>query len=279
MYQTIFKPHHINATSEDLDGNNGIGRYIILPGSEGRAKDIAEHFEDVTVKTHHREHNFYLGTLKSNGKKIDVAAIATGMGCPSTEIIIHELFNLGGKRFMRVGTAGTLQPAIIRTGDIVNVQASVRDEDTTRHYAPLEFPAIASIEYVTSILVAAENLNLAEKVHTGIVHCKSSLYARELAAGPLAPENQRYLNLLTQSGVLATEMETAAIFIQSQLYNYQLMQSGLGPEHRVFAGGILAIIGTTDYITDSPEASATVKQAIALSLESVKVLAMQELHS
>ncbi|MHB1948369.1 MAG: phosphorylase family protein, partial [Gammaproteobacteria bacterium] len=148
MYETIFKPHHINATPADLDGNNGIGRYIFLPGSEGRAKEIADRFDRVDVKHHQREHNLYLGTIKADGKKIDVAAIATGMGCPSTEIIVHELFNLGAKRFLRVGTSGSLQPGLIHAGDIINVQASVRDEDTTRHYAPLELPAISSLEFV-----------------------------------------------------------------------------------------------------------------------------------
>lgn len=278
MHQSIFRPHHINATEEDLDGNQGIGRYIFLPGSDGRAKEIADHFDRVVVKHHHREHNLYLGSIKADGKKIDVASVATGMGCPSTEIIVHELFNLGAKRFIRVGTSGSLQQGLIRAGDIINVQASVRDEDTTRHYAPLELPAIASLEFITSILVAAEKLGLGEAVHTGIVHCKSSLYARELAAGPRAPENQAYLNLIAQSGVLATEMETAALFIQSQLYNYQLMQEGDGPQHRVLAGAILAVIGTTDHLEESVEATAAIQNSIELALNTVKVLATQELH-
>lgn len=279
MLSSTFTPFHVNATPEDLDGNNGIGRYILLPGSDGRAAQIAEHFEKVTVKRHQREHNLYLGTLKSEGKKIDVATISTGMGCPSTEIIVHELFNLGAKRFLRVGTAGTLQPSLVPEGSLVNVQASVRDDATTTNYAPIELPAIASLEFVTSILVAAEKLGLGEEVHSGIVHCKSSLYAREMAAGPRAPENQAYLNLLAQSGVLATEMETSTLFIQSQLYNYQLLQQGDLPQHRVLAGAILAIVSTTDHLSDSPEATTSTINAIKLGIESVKILAIQELLS
>lgn len=277
MLDSSFVPYHINATIEDLAGNNGIGRYIFLPGSDGRAKQIADHFERVSVKQHQREHHLYLGTIKADGKKIDVAAIGTGMGSASVEIILHELFNLGGKRFLRVGTAGTLQPNLIPSGSIVNVQAAVRDEGTTRHYAPLELPAIASLEFVTSILVAAEKLKIAPEVHTGIVHCKSSLYARELAAGPRAPENQAYLNLLAQSGVLASEMETAGLFIQSQLYNYQLMQEGDQPQHHVLAGAILAIIGTQDHFEIPPHSTHAMHDALELALETVKVLATQEL--
>ncbi len=276
MFNTLFKPFHINASFDDIAGNDGIGRYIFLTGSDGRAKQIAEHFTDVEVKHHEREHNLYLGNLKSDGKKIAVASIATGMGCPSAEIILHELYNLGAKRFLRIGTAGTLQPSLIRTGELVNVQASVRDEGTTRHYAPIELPAIASLEFITSILVAAEKLGMTD-VHTGIVHCKSSLYARELAAGPQAPDNQKYMDLLAQSGVLATEMETATLFIQSQLYNYQLMQEGTEPQHRVLAGAILAVIGTIDHLEISQAATDAINNAISLALETVKILAVQEL--
>jgi uridine phosphorylase len=279
MFKTsLYKPHHINATVDDIAGNKGIGRYIFLPGSEGRAEEIASHFGNVVEKPHPRGgHTLYLGTLQCDGKQIDVASIASGMGCPSTEIFLHELFNLGAKRFLRVGTAGTLQPSIVNVGTIVNVQASVRDEGTTIHYAPLEIPAIASIEFVTSVLVAAEKLNLTESIHTGIVHCKSSLYARELSAGPRAPENQHYLNLLSQSGVLATEMETASLFIQSQLYNYQLMQEGDLPQHRVLAGAILAIISTTDHLASSSIATDAIQDSIELALETIKILATQEL--
>lgn len=277
MHNQFFVPHHMTASSHDLDGNHGIGRYIFLPGSDGRAQDIAANFENVEVKLHPRGHNVYLGTLNSGGHKIDVASVASGMGCPSTEIIVHELYNLGVKRFLRVGTSGTLQPGFVKVGDIINVQASVRDEDTTRHYAPVEVPAIASLEYISSCVLGAAHLDLSNILHTGIVHCKSSLYARELAAGPRASENQSYLNLLAESGVLATEMETATLFIQTQLYNYLAIQQGNSLQNRVLAGAILGIIGTIDHFQDSKEAESAVTNSIQLAIETVKILAAQEL--
>lgn len=51
--------HHINATTEDLAGNHGIGRYILLPGSDGRAKEISQHFNNLTIKSHPRGHNLF----------------------------------------------------------------------------------------------------------------------------------------------------------------------------------------------------------------------------
>src|SRR3990167_10597378 len=88
---TQFQPFHINADSEDLAGNNGIGRYVLLPGSNGRAHEIAQCFDNLTTKSHSRGHHLYLGTLTSEGQIIDVATIASGMGFPSKEIILDAM--------------------------------------------------------------------------------------------------------------------------------------------------------------------------------------------
>lgn len=277
MNKEPITPHHINATSDDLAGNNGIGRYILLPGSDGRAKAIAEHFNEVSVKHHPRGHHLYLGTLTNDKKSIDVAVISSGMGCPSMEIILHELFHLGAKRFLRVGTAGSLQPNFVKVGNIVNVQASVRDEHTTTDYMPLAVPAIASIEFPLAILQAAKKCGVSEEIHTGIVHCKSSLYAREFGAGPKSQINKDYVNLLTQCGVLASEMETAALFIQTQLYNYQLTQEGNGPNYRVLSGAILGIISaSSNHFSFSVEESKIDNKLIEVALETIKILSSSE---
>lgn len=272
-----FIPHHINATSADFAGNKEIGRYILLPGSDGRAQDISKYFDNVTVKSHSRGHHLYLGTITHEGKIIDVATIATGMGCPSMEIILHELYQLGGKRFLRVGTAGSLQPNTVKMGDMVNVQASVRDEQTTLDYFPLAIPAVAAFEFVLAISLATKKLGLSDQSHVGTVHCKSSLYAREFGFGPKAEENKAYTHLLAQCGVLASEMESSALFIQSQLYNHQLMQNGQEPQHRVLSGAILAInsVPSEPFATASHEA-AIVKNSILLALEAIKILSTKE---
>jgi uridine phosphorylase len=271
-----FHPENINASKADLDGNEGIGRYVFLPSSDGRAKEIAENFDNLVVKTHAHGHNLYLGTIESPTGEIAVASISTGMGCPSTEIIVHELFNLGAKRFLRVGTAGSLQNTLVKVGDLVNAQAAVRDENTTTHYAPLEFPTIASLEFASSIMIAAERMGFSEFLHTGVVHCKSSLYAREFG-GARAEENKAYIDLLTETGVLATEMESAALFIQSQIYNHQLQLKGVSPKHRVLAGTILSIIATVDGYESSEKVTKSLKNGIDLAIETVKTLAIQEL--
>lgn len=276
MNDTRFIPHHINATVDDLAGNDGIGRYILLPGSNGRAQEISQHFDNLFIKPHSRGHNLYLGTINYEGKKIDVATIPSGMGCPSMEIILHELFQLGGKRFLRVGTAGSLQ-SMVKIGDIVNAQASVRDEHTTTDYVPITVPAVASFESILAISLAAKKLALSNQFHTGTVHCKSSFYAREFGVGPKAERNKAYINLLTKCGVLATEMETSALFIQSQLFNYQLMQKGIGSKFRVLCGAILGIVGIPpNQFAPEQQETALINNLIALALQAIQFLSSMD---
>lgn len=280
MDSFTFTPHHINATQSDFAGNNGIGRYILLPGSNGRAKEIAQQFDDVIVKEHPRGHHLYLGTIKSNSHSIAVATVSSGMGCPSMEIILHELYHLGAKRFLRIGTAGSLQLKNIILGDVINVSGAVRDESTTSDYAPIEFPAIASHDMVDAINKAAEKLNIAKHTHTGIVHCKSSLYAREFGAGPKADVNNAYLDLISRCGALASEMETAALFIQSQLYHHQYTQLGEGVTNKVLCGAILGILTTPEHAFADVAASKPFEsRSIHLAIESIKTLADKELNA
>jgi uridine phosphorylase len=263
-----FSPEHLNAAADDIAGNDGIGRYIFLPGSDGRAQVIAGYFDNLSVITHPRAHNLYLGTIDCEGTAVDVAVVSTGMGCASAEIILHELFQLGGKRFLRVGTAGSLQPELVQVGDLVNAQAAVRDESTTLNYAPLGFPAMASLEFTSSIMLAAEGMDLQQKLHTGIVQCKSSLYSKSTGA---------HLDQLLAAGVLAADMETSAIYILSQIYNHELQLQGNTPAHRVLSGAILNVVANGDGFDNSAKVKKSLQSSIELSLEAVRVLALQEL--
>jgi uridine phosphorylase len=237
-----FQPIHINATEEDFHGNKKAGRYIFFPGSNGRAKEIAEHFSDLKVKEHSRGHNLYLGTIKKGGRKIDVASISSGMGTPSLDIICNELLKLGAKRILRVGTSGSLQPDRMKVGDFVVATASVRDEGASRCYAPLEYPAVASLDMVYASKLAAKHLKMESKVHTGIIHSKDSLYAREFGEGPLAKTNKAYMEVLEGAGVLASEMEASMLFTLVNLADNKLRKKGKGSAFRAMAGTICSLV-------------------------------------
>lgn len=262
------EPQHLTAAPSDFEGNQGFGRYLILTGSDGRAKDIAKRFTELKVKNHPRQHNLYLGKLKSkHGHDMDVATFSTGMGAPSVEVILTELIHLGARFFLRVGTCGSLAPETVKVGHLINASASVRDEATTQKYCPPEFPAMADLELIQTIrstFSASNNFNSksSTQLHTGIVHSKDSLYAREFYQGPLAKEHESYVDTLKKNGTIGSEMETSALFVLSRYYSTFFAKT-------IHAGAILAVIGDGESFCEPNLARATINHSIELSLETL----------
>lgn len=249
---TELKPHHLNASKADITGNQGIGRYLFVTGSDERAQAISQHFDQVRVNQHPRTHHLYLGNLG----QIEVGAISTGMGGPSADIIINELIMLGAKRLLRVGTAGSLQPQQVQVGEVVIATAAVRDDKASWDYIYPEYPAVASLPYLVAAGRAlAQNPSITG--HFGIVHSKSSLYAREYGLS-LTSDNQDYMASMQAAGVLATEMECAQLFTLSSLANLQ-------------SGAILAIVGDTDnaFSSDQQRIDQAIEAAINLSIAAI----------
>lgn len=238
-------PQHITISSKQIEGNQSIGRYIFLTGSNDRARAISQHFSEVEIITNPRHHDFYQGKLIRGSDYIDVAAISTGMGGPSADIIINELLMLGACRLLRVGTAGSLQTSTIKTGDIVVATGAVRDDKASWDYIYKEYPAIASFEYLSAIKRAEKLVSRQlSNVHYGLVHSKSSFYAREIHYS-LLTENENYMAVMKKSGVLATEMECAQLFTLSSL---NLVHA---ERQLVHAGAILAIVGDDEAFSDN----------------------------
>ena len=164
-------------------GKGDIGRYVLLPGDPFRTDLIASYFDDAKLVAHNREHKTWTGTL--NG--VPVSVVSTGMGCPSTAICLEELIACGADTFIRVGTAGRVcDRAFDPTLDGVINTAAVRDEGTTKHYIPIEYPAVADRHVVAALADSAKQLgyNFIE----GITQSKDSRRAvAEGSLGSMAP--------------------------------------------------------------------------------------------
>lgn len=235
------KALHMNIDAAHMQGNGKLGRYILLPGSDGRAQEMSKRLLDVKVVEHGRRHNFYRGHTVSHGMKIDIGIMSSGMGCPSMDIIGSELLHLGATRIIRVGTAGSLQPKRLRVGHIVIPMASVRDEGTSRHYLDATIPVLSSLEFLDVARSVSKELKI-DKIALGLVHTKDSLYAREFGQGPLQAQHKVYMEHLKASGVLASEMECAQLFTLLQLWNHEALAKDVkGPGVR--GGAVLAIVG------------------------------------
>lgn len=193
--------YHIALKSGD------VGKYVILPGDPKRCKKIAAYFDNAELIADNREYVTYTGYL--NGEKVSVTS--TGIGGPSAAIALEELANVGAEKFIRVGTCGGID-IDVKGGDIVIATGAIRMEGTSKEYAPIEFPAVANFEIVNALSEAAKNLNC--NSHIGIVQCKDSFYGQhnpELM--PVNYELQNKWNAWKKLGCLASEMESAALFV------------------------------------------------------------------
>ena len=199
--------YHICCTRGD------VGKYVLLPGDPFRTDLIAQRFDNPVLVAHNREHKTWSGTL--DGVKVSVTS--TGMGCPSTAIALEELIHCGADTFIRIGTAGRLCDASFDEAlQGIIVTGSVRDEGTTRHYIPIEHPAIADRHIVAALsdAAAARGYNYKE----GLVQCKDSFYGQKDPDGlPNGPMLKMRWQMWKDGNVMASEMETAALFVVSSI--------------------------------------------------------------
>ena len=195
------KQYHIQV------GEGEVGRYVILPGDPKRCKKIAQYFENPVLVADNREYVTYTGTL--DGVKVSVTS--TGIGGPSASIAMEELYRCGADTFVRIGTCGGMQTEV-KSGDIVIATGAIRMEGTSKEYAPVEFPAVSDFHITNALVEAAENLKI--PYHVGVVECKDSFYGQHAPqTKPVGYELLNKWNAWVQCGCLASEMESAALFV------------------------------------------------------------------
>lgn len=188
-------------------GVGDIGEYVILPGDPKRCEKIAKHFDNAKLVADSREYVTYTGTL--DGVKVSVTS--TGIGGPSASIAIDELSKVGGKTFIRIGTCGGMQENV-EGGDVVIATGAIRMEGTSREFAPIEYPAVPDFDVTTALSTAAKKLGY--KHHLGVVQCKDSFFGQhEPEIMPVGYELQNKWEAWLRMGCLASEMESAALFI------------------------------------------------------------------
>lgn len=243
-----------------------VGRYILLPGDPGRCEKIASFFDDAKHVAYNREYNTYTGTLL--GEKVSV--VSTGIGCPSTAIAVEELIAIGADTFIRVGTSGAVQPDT-KTGTLAIVNSAIRDEGTTSHYMPMDFPAIADIDILQALRTAAINMNMPYLV--GPTQSKDSFFGEiEPDRMPIKTTLNHRWKAWVAGGAVCSEMEASVLFILSSIY-------------RKRAGGIMLIAGgavnekepvTEEEIANRKELL-NIERPISVAIEGLKIIIQNDL--
>ena len=198
--QLLDKTYHLKCTQGD------VGRYCLLPGDPGRCEAIASRFDAPHFAVQNREFSIWTGELL--GQRVSVCS--TGIGGASAAIAVEELAQVGADTFIRVGTCGGIALDVCE-GDVVIATAAVRQEGTSREYAPIEYPAAADFVVTNALVSAAKAL---EKTwHAGVVQSKDSFYGQHSPyKSPVSYELLNKWESWKKLGVKASEMEAAAVF-------------------------------------------------------------------
>jgi uridine phosphorylase len=191
-------------------GRGDVGDYVLVPGDPFRTPLIAKYLDDAREVAFSREYRTFTGKLGGT----TVSAMSTGMGGPSVAIAIEELNELGVHSFLRVGTCGAAQPEI-KMGDLVIGIGAVRTEGTSDGYVPKEYPAVASLDMVNTLVEAAEASGA--PYHVGLLRSVDALYSDLMPDKMPRPHIREELEMWSRAGVLSNDMESSTLFIVARL--------------------------------------------------------------
>ena len=196
---------HINVL-DDI----GFAKTVLMPGDPLRSKFVAENFlENAVLVNNVRGVNGYTGYYRG----VKVSVMASGMGMPAIGIYSHELYNsFGVENIIRIGSAGSIQEHI-KLYDLVIGQGSCTDSNwAAQYHIPSSFAPIASWELLTEAVKAAEANGAT--YHVGNISSSDVFYGDHVDV----PEGLDSVYALKKMGVMALEMESAALYMNAARY-------------------------------------------------------------
>ncbi|MCK4453344.1 MAG: purine-nucleoside phosphorylase [Candidatus Stahlbacteria bacterium] len=192
-------PIHLRANKSDYAST------VLLVGDPGRAENISKVLKNSKLVNKNRGLLGYTGTYKD--KQISVQT--TGMGCPSTAIVVEELIQLDVKRLIRIGTCGGIGKDI-KPLDIIGAVAASPFDGTTRTYLNNEPHApFATFEILKTAYDVSKTM--------GINVYFSSIASVDVFYNPFSD----YVEKLRAKGIIAVEMETSLIYYLANRSNKQ----------------------------------------------------------
>lgn len=149
---------------------------------------------------------FYI--LKETNNQIGLVG-NFGIGAPAACVVLEEMISWGIKRFITIGTAGTLQKNL-KVGDIIVCEKAIRDEGTSHHYIKNSKYAYASKKMTEEIENSLKKFK--QKYIIGTSWTIDAPYRETVA------EARHYQN----EGVHTVEMEASALFAIAKYRNVDI---------------------------------------------------------
>lgn len=198
MSEKNYPTPHIKATPADF------AETVLMPGDPLRSRYIAENYLDgARLVNNVRGISGYTGTWRG----VPVSVMASGMGMPSMGIYSHELYNsFGVENIVRIGSAGAITDKV-RLRQLVLISGASTDSNFADCFGvPGHFAPVASYKLLRKFADEAEAEG--RDFVVGTVVSTDRFYTDD----DDLPESRRYNNLWARMGVLAVEMETAALY-------------------------------------------------------------------
>lgn len=192
---------HISAEKGDF------AKTVLMPGDPYRAQFIAENFlKNARLVNDVRGIKGYTGLYKET----KVSVMASGMGMPSIGIYSYELYNFFDvENIIRIGSAGSYNENV-HVRDIVIAQAACTDSNYGEQFGlPGNFAPIADFGLVETAVKTAREMGLS--FHVGNILSSDRFYGDNAGI----PDWKQPLNCWAKMGVLAVEMEAAALFMNA----------------------------------------------------------------
>jgi purine-nucleoside phosphorylase len=185
-----------------------IAKTVLMPGDPLRAKFVADtYLED--VKCYNEVRGMYGFTGLYKGKPVSVQG--HGMGMPSIGIYTYELYNMYDvDNIIRIGSAGAIRQDV-KIMDLVFGMGACTDSNYAYQYGlPGTYAPIASWELLAKAVEIAKEKN--QKYFVGNVLSADLFYNDKGAPTPWE-----------KMGVLAVEMEAAALYMNAARANKQAL--------------------------------------------------------
>lgn len=243
---------HIAAGPEQL------AKTVLMPGDPLRSAYIAEQFlENPVLVNNIRGVQGYTGTYRD----VPVTVMASGMGMPSMGIYSYELFRMYPvEKIIRVGTAGGMALQVRPRDLVIGMGACTDSNYGSQFHLPGVFAPVADYGLLRTCVDTAKALGL-ERVHVGTIVSSDRFYNDEEDL----PEAQRSTALWSKMGVLAVEMEAAALYMNAARAGKRALALFTVSDHLVTGEALSAIERQTSFTDMMRLALETAVEAEALA--------------
>jgi uridine phosphorylase len=212
--------YHIGFSRQDLGENPPTS--ALLSGDPGRARRIAKETPGIRFEqelSENRGLNSYVASLP-DGRRFITAT--SGMGAPSLSIVVNELFDVGIRQMIRVGTCGSIQDDV-KAGSLVITRAALCRQGAANDIAPVEYPASANPFLTLALVEAARKLKV--DWHIGITASVDTFFeGQERVESSANKHLLRWLSGITEEyrhlNVLNFEMEAGTLFKMASVYGF-----------------------------------------------------------